>query len=144
MSMTCMYAPPPALHLLVRKTEHELKEEQNQNNCGVWLQALVAADSQLWDRAMSEASPTRRPGGAPDERDDEWLLVLAEPRATNLLAVASVTHEFVAGALFVPVLESAELLPSTSVIRWAHKNWMSQVRRHPNFVSIQFNIERTG
>ena len=99
----------------------------------LWLQALVAADSQLWDRAMLEASPTKRPSAAAaatvDERDDEWLLVVAEPRATNVLAVASVAHELMAGALFVPALEGAELLPSTSALRWAHKNWMSQVRR---------------
>lgn len=99
------------------------------------MQELVLADSQLWDRAMKEtASPTKRAASATiDDRDDEWLLVIAEPRATNLLAVASVVHEFIAGALFVPVLESAELLPSTSAIRWAHKNWMSQVLCFPSF-----------
>lgn len=92
------------------------------------VQALVAADSQLWDRAMSEAPNSAR-GSAPplEDRDDEWLLVIAEPRATNLLAVASIVHEFIAGALFVPALDSAELLPSSSAISWAHKNWLYQV-----------------
>lgn len=96
----------------------------------VVVQELVNCDPAALNKAMREggtvAAP-KAPAATADDRDEEWLMVLPEHRTANIVAVAAVVHEFLAGLLFLPgLLTSAEeVRPNVEALLWAHKHWMT-------------------
>lgn len=100
----------------------------------VMAQELVNCDPAACNRAMRDGGggggsgpvAAKTPVGT-DDRDEEWLMVLPEHRAANIVAVAAVMHEFVAGLLFLPSLLTSveEVRPNVEALLWAHKHWMT-------------------
>lgn len=100
----------------------------------VMAQELVNCDPAACSRAMRDGGggggsgpvAAKAPVGT-DDRDEDWLMVLPEHRAANIVAVAAVMHEFVAGLLFLPSLMTSveEVRPNVEALLWAHKHWMT-------------------